>query len=118
MDSSFRLCLGLHVGFSVCFVSFPLLSLLRTCVIGFRAYLGIQDDLTSRSLITSANTFFPNEETLHRVWVSELEHIFGETGGTMLQPTTEGKETCITKKLMAGRAIKSHWPISWEGGGL
>lgn len=45
-------------------VSFPLLSLTRTSIIGLRAHLRIQDDLTSRSLITSAKTFFPNEETL------------------------------------------------------
>lgn len=42
-----------------CFSLFPLSSLMRTCVIGFRAHQLIWDDHISRSLITSAKAFSP-----------------------------------------------------------
>lgn len=34
-------------------------------------------------------------------------------GDAAIQPTTAGKKTGITKKLMAGRAMESHWPTGW-----
>lgn len=56
---------GSSCGLVLCVsVSFRLLSLTRINVIGFRAPLGFQDDLTSRSLVLSAKTFFPNGETV------------------------------------------------------
>lgn len=46
-----------------------------------------------------------------------MEIYLGERNAT-IKPTTEGKKTRITKKLVAGRAMAYHWPVSWEGRGL
>lgn len=39
--------------------------------------------------------------------------MFWGEGDAAIQPTTAGKKTGITKKLMAGRAMESHWPTKW-----
>lgn len=94
-----------------------LLSPMKTCIIGFRAHPRIQDDLTSRSIITSAKTLFPNKE-VQGLGVRRWRYIlgWGEIGGTTIQPTIGGKKTHIAKK-MAARGMEYHWAIE-EGGGL
>lgn len=117
IDASLHLCLDLHVGFSsacLCLFLFCLLqghlSLDWEPQDSGWPHLKISNYLCKDLLSKWGNT--------HRVWLSGHEHMFGGTGGTTIQPTTEGKKTRITKKLMAGRATRSRWPISWEGGGL
>ena len=75
------------MAFSTVSVSCPLLSVIWTLVIGFRAYLDNpgSSHLEILNLITSTNTFFPYKVTFTSSWGYDIVISFW---GATIQPTT------------------------------
>lgn len=94
-----------------------LLSLTRMCVFGAHPPTGIQNDLPSASLVTLQRPFLQIRRYSQGLDIRMGACVWRKGGATM-EPTTGGQKTHITKRLVVGRVMKYHWPVSWEGGGL